>query len=95
MIRPRNDWLVVKMPEAQVKTKGGLYLPEILRETSPPMEGIVLDAGRIALDYLEAHEAGIGCRVQFEQYAGLEEHDPDMGNVLLMRTKDLLAVLEI
>ena len=94
MIQPRNDWLCLKMPRTQERTEGGIYIPLTVAEGNPPMEGTVLAGGGQAMEFLEEHGADIGARVLFEQFCGLEQRDADWGEVLLIRVKDLLGVLE-
>jgi co-chaperonin GroES (HSP10) len=36
---------------------------------------------------------GVGDRVVFEQFAGLEQTDRDWGEVILLEEKDLMAVI--
>jgi len=93
-IRPLHDRILVKRIDEEVKTKGGLIIPDTAKEK--PMEGTVLAVGNGRVDEdgkvhpLDVHS---GDRVLFGKYSGSEirvagdEH-------LIIREDDVLAVLE-
>jgi chaperonin GroES len=86
VIRPRGRRLVVKLPKAEQKTDSGLWIPGQAQE--PPQEGIVMAKGEGCNGGF-----GVGDRVVFEQFAGLEQTDRDWGEVILLEEKDLMAVI--
>ena len=87
MIRVRGNRVLVKLPHTEETTDTGLYIPEQAKE--PPMEGIVLSVGPELQETIKVKD-----RVVFEQWAGLEVKDKDMGDVILLEQKDLMAVIQ-
>ncbi len=72
-VRPLYDRILVKRVEEEVKSKGGLFLPETAKEK--PSEGIVLAVGQGRVtDSGEIKSLAVkaGDRVAFGRYAGNE-----------------------
>jgi len=93
-VRPLHDRLLVKRIEEEVKTKGGLIIPDTAKEK--PMEGKVIAVGKGKVDedgHLRPLDVRKGDRVLFAKYSGAEirlagdEH-------LIIREDDVLAVLD-
>ena len=93
-VRPLHDRLLVKHIEEEVKTKGGLIIPDTAKEK--PMEGKVIAVGKGKVDedgHLRPLDVRKGDRVLFAKYSGAEirlagdEH-------LIIREDDVLAVLD-
>ncbi|MEI7686457.1 MAG: co-chaperone GroES [Planctomycetota bacterium] len=91
---PLNDKLVVKRLEAEVKTAGGILLPDSAKEK--PKQGKILSLGDGKL--LEngkraSFQVKEGDRVLFSAYAG-NEVNVDGEEYLIMAEDDILAVLD-
>jgi chaperonin GroES len=93
-IRPLNDRILIKRLEEELKTKGGLFIPDSAKEK--PAEGKVIAVGkgrhnekgeRVAVDLK------VGDRVLFSKYGG-NEIKIDGEDYLIMREDDVLGVLE-
>jgi chaperonin GroES len=90
---PIGDNIVVKRVEAEETTAGGIVLPDAAREQ--PQQGRVLSVGDGPL--LPSGKRG-GCdaqegdRVVFGSYAG-QEVDIDGEQLLILRSKDVLAII--
>ncbi len=103
-IKPLNDWAVIVPSEAEIRTAGGLYIPESAKEK--PAEGMVEAIGPGALE-----EEGFGKkkkekkdrkfiptsvkpgeRVLYEQFAGQKI---TLGNEerVLVRERSILGIL--
>lgn len=92
-IKPLGDRVLVKPLEAKETKKGGIIIPDTVKEK--PMEGEVVAAGpgkisdsgtRMAMD-LKA-----GDKVLYGKYSGTEVKIDDV-EYLIMHTEDILAVI--
>ena len=92
-IRPLGDRVLVQRVEAEVKTAGGIILPESAKEK--PKEGIIISTGEGRLmDNGERSDFSVsaGDRVLFTSYAGTDvKYDGD--EYLIMREEDILAII--
>lgn len=93
-LKPLGDRVVVEAIEREEKTKGGLFLPDTVKEK--PIEGRVVSVGpgklddngkRIAMDLKE------GDRVIYSKYSGTEVKLDDK-EYLILSERDVLAVVE-
>ena len=93
-LKPLGDRVVVKAAPHEEKTKGGLVLPDTVKEK--PIEGIVVAVGagkikddgkRMPID-LEADD-----RVIYSKYSGTEVK-LDGEEYLVISERDILAVVE-
>jgi chaperonin GroES len=93
-IRPLGEKVLVKRLEAEEKTRGGIVLPDTVKEK--PQQGNVLAVGDGKL--LESgkrapHQVKAGDRILFASYAGTEVKI-DGEDYILMDESDILAVLD-
>ena len=92
-IRPLGDRVLVQRVEAEVKTAGGIILPESAKEK--PKEGVIISTGEGRLmDNGERSSFSVseGDRVLFTSYAGTDvKFDGD--EYLIMREEDILAII--
>ena len=90
---PLGDRILVKRAEAEVKSKGGLYIPESGKEK--PLEGVVIAIGdgRLTDDgKLIPVRVGVRDRVLFGKYAGVEIKIDDV-EYSVVREDEILCVL--
>jgi len=94
VIRPLGDRVVVKPLPTEEKTKGGIVLPDTVKEK--PQEGEVIAIGsgklletgqRVPIDLKP------GDKILFSKYAGNEVKIDDV-EYLIMREADVLGVIE-
>jgi chaperonin GroES len=93
-VRPLNDRVLVKRLEEEVKTAGGLYIPDSAKEK--PTRGKVIAAGTG-----RANDEGVrkpldvkaGDLILFGKYAGTEIKI-NGEELIIMREDDILAVIE-
>ena len=92
--RPLGDRVLVKRVEEESKTKGGIIIPDTVKEK--PQEGEVIavgaglrdeDGDRIPLD------VKAGDRILFGKWSGTEVK-VDGEDLLIMKESDVLGILE-
>jgi len=92
-LQPLGDRVVVKALDRDEVTKGGIYLPDTVKEK--PQEGRVeaVGPGRV-LDSGERSqmELKVGDRVLFAKYAGTE-FKLEGEDLMILRESDILAVI--
>lgn len=92
-VKPLGDKILVKPLEAELKSKGGIVLPESAQEK--PQEGKVLAVGdgkwiegkKVPLD------VKVGQKVLFTKYAP-NEITIDGEELFILEEKDILAIVE-
>lgn len=93
-IRPLADRIVVEPQEAELKTKGGIVLPDNA-DKDKPMRGkvIAIGNGKYSDGKIQPLQVKIGDQILFGKYAGtsvkLNEKD-----LLVMREEDVMGVIE-
>jgi chaperonin GroES len=93
-VEPLGDKVVIRRLEADVKTPGGIVLPDSARDK--PQQGRVLSVGdghRLPNGTRVPHQVSEGDRVVFSRWAGTEVV-VDNEEVLIMSEDDILAVLD-
>ena len=92
--RPLHDRVVIRRIEGEDKTKGGILIPDTVKEK--PQEGEVVSVGPGARDEggkLIALEVKAGDRVLFGKWSG-SEVKIDGKDLLIMKESDILGVIE-
>ena len=92
--RPLHDRVVVRRIEAEEKTKGGIIIPDTVKEK--PQEGEILSVGpggRDEAGKLIPIDLKAGDRVLFGKWSGTEVKI-DGEDLLIMKESDVLGVLE-
>ena len=87
-IKPLSDRVLIKPAEAEVKTAGGIIIPDSAKEK--PLKGTVIATGNGTKD--EEMVLHTGDHVLYGKYAGTEV-ELDGEKYLIMRQSDVLAVL--
>ena len=94
-IQPLADRIVVKVLEAKEVSKGGIVLPDTVKEK--PQEGKVVAVGKgKVLDNGHVHplEVEVGDRVLYGKYSGAEITTADGEDLLIMKEEDVLAIVK-
>lgn len=91
-IRPLGDRVVIKMVEAEEKTKSGIVLPGSAKE-KPQMAEVVAVGSGITNDDKKKEEIKIGDKVIFSKFAGTEVKI-DGEELTILKLTDVLAVVE-
>jgi chaperonin GroES len=92
--RPLHDRVVIRRIESEDKTKGGILIPDTVKEK--PQEGEVIAVGPGARDEsgkLIALEVKAGDRVLFGKWSGAEVKI-EGEDLLIMKESDILGVIE-
>ena len=92
--RPLHDRVVVKRIDAEAKTKGGIIIPDTVKEK--PQEGEVVavgPGGRDESGKLTPVELKPGERVLFGKWSGTEVKI-DGEDLLIMKETDVMGVIE-
>ena len=91
-IQPLGDRILVKPLEAEEKTKGGIVLPDTVKEK--PQEGKVsaVGKGKFHDGKLVPLEIKVGDRILYGKYSGTELQK-DGEDFLIMREEDVFAVV--
>ena len=91
--RPLHDRVVVKRIDAEAKTKGGIIIPDTVKEK--PSEGEVVavgPGGRDEAGKLTPMGVKAGDRVLFGKWSGTEVKI-DNEDLLIMKESDIMGVL--
>jgi chaperonin GroES len=94
-IQPLGDRIVVKALEAQEITKGGIVLPDSVKEK--PQEGKVIAVGKGKVSdsgSVIAPEVKVGDRVLYGKYSGTEITSKEGEELLIMKEEDILAIVK-
>lgn len=94
-IQPLGDRIVVKALDAQEVTKGGIVLPDSVKEK--PQEGKVVAVGKgkvLDSGSVQAPEVKVGDRVLYGKYSGTEITTKEGEELLIMKEEDILAIVK-
>ena len=94
-IQPLADRIVVKALEAQEVTKGGIVLPDSVKEK--PQEGKIIAVGKgkvLDSGEVRAPEVKVGDRVLYGKYTGTEITTTEGEELLIMKEEDILAIVK-
>ncbi len=92
--RPLGDRVLVKRVEEEQKTKGGIIIPDTVKEK--PQEGLVVSTGPGARDdsgKLVPLDVKAGDRILFGKWSGTEVK-LEGEDLLIMKESDILGVVE-
>jgi chaperonin GroES len=94
-IKPLGDRILLKVLEAQEKTKGGIYLPDTAKEKPQQAEVVAVGEGKV-LDSgsRQKPELKKGDIVLFGKYSGTEVTDSKGEVYLIVREEDILAIVK-
>ncbi|MGN0228434.1 MAG: co-chaperone GroES [Muribaculaceae bacterium] len=88
-IKPLSDRVLIEPAEAEVKTAGGIIIPDSAKEK--PLKGKVVATGNGTKD--EEMVVKVGDTVLYGKYAGTEL-EVEGAKYLMMRQSDILAIVE-
>ena len=92
-IRPLADRVVIKMVEAEEKTKSGIVLPGSAKEQPQMAEVVEVGPGGVVDGKEIKMELKVGDKLLFSKYAGTEVK-LDGQEFTILRQSDILAVVE-
>ena len=91
-VKPLSDRVLVKPVEREEKTKGGIYLPDTVKDK--PQEGKVIAVGvgkRNERGEIVPMEVKVGDTVIYAKYGGTEIKE-DGETLMILRESDILAI---
>ena len=93
-IQPLADRVLVKALEAETKTRGGIVLPDTVKEKPQKGEIIAVGTGKFLEDGTKKNlEVKVGDKVLYGKYAGTEIKVEDE-EYLILREEDILAIVK-
>lgn len=93
-LRPIGDKILVKVLEAEEKTKGGIIIPDSAKEERTEGEVIALGKGKVLENgQLQPFEVKKGDRVLFGKYAG-DEFTIEGKKHKILSESDIVAICE-
>lgn len=93
-LRPLSDRVLVQRIEEDVKTKGGIIIPDTAKEK--PVEGKVVATGKGRMSEdgkVLPMDVKVGDRVLFSKYGGTDVKI-DGSDYLILRQDDILGIIE-
>jgi len=91
-VKPLGERVVIKMLEAEEKTKSGIVLPGSAKE-KPQMAEVLAVGKGITSDEKKKDEIKVGDKVIFSKFAGTEVK-LDGEELIIIKLADVLAVIE-
>lgn len=92
-VQPLSDRILVKVQEAEEKTMGGIFLPDMAKEKPQVGEVVSLGAGKLNEEGTRIPiDIEVGVNVLYSKYAGTDLKIGDEDYVLL-REQDILAIV--
>jgi chaperonin GroES len=93
-IRPLGDRILVKRIKEEDKTKGGIIIPDTVKEKPQEATVVAVGKGRVAeTGELIVPEVKAGDRILFGKYSG-SEVKLDTEEHLILREDDILGMVE-
>lgn len=93
-LKPLGDRIIVKVLEAEEKTKGGIVLPDTAKEKPQQGEVIAVGTGRtLENGKIVPLEVKKGDKILFGKFSG-DEVKVGVEDYLIMRESDVLAIIE-
>lgn len=93
-VEPLGDNVLVKRLEAEEKSAGGIFLPEMAREKPRTGEVLAVGKGRtLSSGAVVAITVKVGDKVLFSSYGGTEV-TVDGNEYMLMSEDDIMAVVK-
>ncbi len=93
-VRPLYDRILIKRLDTEEKTKGGIIIPETVKEK--PQEGKVISVGKGKLlddGSTRPLDVKVGDRILFGKYGGTEINI-EGDEYLILREEEILAVFQ-
>ena len=93
--QPLGDRVIIKPLEPESKTKGGIVLPDTVKEK--PQEGKVVAVGKgkvLENGSVQKPEVKEGDVILYGKYSGTEVTTKDGEEYLIVREEDILAIVK-
>ena len=91
-LQPLADRLVVKPVQKEEMTKGGIFIPDTVKEKPQEGEVVAVGPGRMTDDGKRiAMDVKVGDRIIYSKYGGSEIKIDDI-EMIILRESDILAI---
>ena len=91
-LQPLADRLVVKPIQKEEMTKGGIFIPDTVKEKPQEGEVVAVGPGRMTDDGKRiAMDIKVGDRIIYSKYGGSEIKIDDV-EMIILRESDILAI---
>jgi chaperonin GroES len=91
-VKPLGERVLIKMAEAEEKTKSGIVLPSTAKE-KPQVAKVLAVGSEITSDEKKKEQIKVGDKVIFSKFAGTEVKI-DGEELIIIKLSDILAVIE-
>jgi len=94
-IKPLGDRILIKQLEAEEKTKGGIVIPDTVKEK--PQEGKVIAVGPgkvLESGKVQTPGVKVGDRILYGKYSGTEVSIKGGEEYLIIKEEDILAIIK-
>lgn len=91
-IQPLGDRVMVKVLEAEDKTKGGIVLPDTAKEKPQEARIVAVGKGKVQDGKVIPLEVKIGDKILFGKYSGTEL-TVEGEEYLMLREEDIVAIV--
>jgi len=93
-IQPLGDRVLLKVLEAESKSKGGILLPDTAKEKPQEGEVVAVGKGKVSEEgSVQALEVKVGNKVLFAKYSGTEVTTKEGDEYLIVKEEDILAII--
>ena len=92
-VQPLGDRVVLKVVDAEEKTKGGIVLPDTAKEKPQEGEIVAVGKGAVADGKHVTPEVKVSDKVLFGKYSGTEIV-VDGEELLILKEEDILAIVK-
>ena len=92
-VQPLGDKVLVKVLEAEEKTKGGIVLPDTAKEKPQEAEVVAVGKGKVQDGKTIAPEVKIGDKILFGRYSGTEL-TVEGEEYLMLKEEDIVAIVK-
>lgn len=92
-IQPLSDRVLVKVLEAEEKTKGGIVLPDTAKEKPQQAEVVAVGKGKVQEGKTIPLEVKVGDKILFGKYSGTEL-TIEGEEYLMLKEEDIVAILK-
>jgi chaperonin GroES len=92
-IQPLGDRVLVKVLDAEEKTRGGIVLPDTAKEKPQQAEVVAVGKGKVQDGKTIAPEVKVGDRILFGRYSGTEL-TVEGEEYLMLKEEDIVAIVK-
>ena len=92
-VQPLGDRVLVKVLEAEEKTKGGIVLPDTAKEKPQQAEVVAVGNGKVQDGKTIPLEVKVGDKVLYGRYSGTEL-DLEGEDYLMLKEDDIVAIVK-